>query len=168
MGIKMNANPTKLLTLLGDQKTIFKIPVYQRKYEWSKEQITQYFTDIERIIESDFQKKHFFGTIVYVQNELPELMKERLVIDGQQRITTTMLFLKALMDIIEEKSVKSIDSSEIREIYLTNPHAKGENKNKLQLVDTDKLAYEKLMNGEKTNSRIYENYLIHQKKTQFL
>ncbi|NMB09796.1 MAG: DUF262 domain-containing protein, partial [Tissierellia bacterium] len=59
----MQASTIKLLDLLGDSKTIFKIPVYQRKYEWNKEQLEQLFKDIDRIIESDLKKEHFLGTI---------------------------------------------------------------------------------------------------------
>lgn len=35
----MQAGPMKLLGLLKENKTTFNIPVYQRNYEWNKEQV---------------------------------------------------------------------------------------------------------------------------------
>ena len=47
----MQAGPMKLLGLLKENKTTFNIPVYQRNYEWNKEQVEQFFRDIEGIID---------------------------------------------------------------------------------------------------------------------
>lgn len=44
----MQAGPIKFLQLLGENKVVFKVPVYQRNYEWRKEQVEQYFADIEK------------------------------------------------------------------------------------------------------------------------
>lgn len=154
----MQASPIKLLGLLEDTKTVFKVPVYQRKYEWGKEQLEKYFLDIERIINSDFKKRHFLGTVVYVQNELPGLMKERVIIDGQQRITSTLILLKAIMDISKELDSKDINWMEIRDTYLINPYGRGDTEYKLMPVDKDREAYKELMNDNKTNSIIYSNY----------
>src|SRR5699024_10655783 len=98
----MQANPIKLLRLLGDNDTVFEIPVYQRNYEWNEEKIKQFFYDIEKIAKSNYKKTHFMGTIVYIQKEIENLMTERILIDGQQRITTSILLLKAIIDSIKE------------------------------------------------------------------
>lgn len=153
----MQASTIKLLDLLGDSKTIFKIPVYQRKYEWSKEQLEQLFKDIDRIIESDLKKEHFLGTIVYVQNEMPGLMKERIVIDGQQRITTTILILKAIMDLFDNNN---FNPDEIMDTYLINRYGTKENKYKLYPVESDLEAYKDLMQNVESNSNIYINYEV--------
>lgn len=158
----MQASTIKLLDLLGDSKTIFKIPVYQRKYEWTKEQLEQFFLDIDRIIESDLKKEHFLGTIVYVQNEMPGLMKERIVIDGQQRITTTILLIKAIMDsAISSNLINSnVNPDEIQDTYLINRYGKEDNKYKLYPVESDLEAYKDLMENMESDSNIYRNYEI--------
>lgn len=160
----MEASPIKLLRLLGDNETVFKVPVYQRKYEWNKEQIDQYFSDIERIIKSDYENEHFLGTIVYVQNDLPDLMKERLLIDGQQRVTTSFILLKAIMDIIKEQDQGNITWKKIRDTYLVNPYGKGDTEIKLMPVDSDKIAYNELLLGNEMDSKIHENYNICREK----
>lgn len=154
----MQANPIKLLRLLGDNDTVFKVPVYQRNYEWNEEQVKQYFEDIEKIIESNFEKNHFMGTIVYVQNEIEDLMTERLLIDGQQRVTTSILILKALVDIKSEDKNIDINDESIIEKYLINKHANQNSRFKLQPVESDTIHYIELMDGNKTDSKIYENY----------
>lgn len=156
----MQASPIQLLTLLGDSKTVFRIPAYQRRYEWNLEHLNQYFNDIERILDSNFEKSHFLGTIVYVQNELPKLIKERVIIDGQQRITTTLILLKAIMDLSRDENILEINPDEIKDTYLINRYATEETKNKLRPVDGDLKAYEELMNCNKTDSKIYTNYKI--------
>src|SRR5690554_3284852 len=102
----MQAGPMKLLALLGENKSTFNIPVYQRNYEWNKEQLVQYFKDLEKIVKEGYNNYHFMGTIVFVSNEKQGLMMERIIIDGQQRITTTMLLLKAIHDTLDENDAE--------------------------------------------------------------
>ena len=71
----MKADTVKFFEFLEQKKTIFNIPVYQRNYEWSKEQCAQLFNDVQNIIEDDFNRKHFLGTIVYVDERGPKLSK---------------------------------------------------------------------------------------------
>lgn len=158
----MQASPMKLLQLLGDNRVIFKIPVYQRNYEWRQEQVEQYFLDIERIAESNYKKNHFLGTIVFVAKEVDNLMMERILIDGQQRVTTTILLLKAIIDIIkEDENYKGfINTEEIHETYLINRHAPENSRLRLKPVEADMDAFNKLMNNNESTSRIYDNYLL--------
>ena len=154
----MQASPMKFLKLLGDTKVVFKVPVYQRNYEWNKEQVEQYFLDIENIIRKSYEKTHFIGTIVFVTKEIENLMTERTLIDGQQRITTTILLLKAIVDIVEESEEGFITSEEIYETYLINKHAPELSRLRLKPVEADMNAYSELMDNNKTDSKIYENY----------
>ncbi|EGP5491477.1 DUF262 domain-containing protein, partial [Enterococcus faecium] len=95
----MKADTIKFFEFLEQKKTIFNIPVYQRNYEWSNEQCQQLIQDVAKIIEYKFSTKHFLGTIVYVDERGPKLSKYFNIIDGQQRITSFMLFLKAIADL---------------------------------------------------------------------
>ena len=61
--------------------------------------------------------EHFFGSITYFQTESAFGQPNKLVlIDGQQRITTTMLFLVALRDILADENMRNFVDSK----YLKN------------------------------------------------
>ena len=153
----------KLLGLLKENKSTFNIPVYQRNYEWNREQVEQFFRDIEAIIKDDFKNGHFLGTIVFVSNEKQGLMMERIIIDGQQRITTTVLLLKAIHDSLdknneEEKYLKE----DIYETYIINKYVDEKYKLKLKPVEEDMKAYTDLIESNQINegSKIYSNYKL--------
>ena len=83
----------KTIKDLFDSSTIFNIPKYQRAYAWEKEQLDAFVEDLEN---QDTNKDHFFGTIL-LQKQAPEgEFKIIDIVDGQQRITTIIIFMKLL------------------------------------------------------------------------
>ena len=161
----MKPNEAKLLQLLSNNDVTFFIPPYQRNYEWTDEQCNVFLNDVIKTCEQNMHGKtaeHFFGTITYFQNEAVFGQPNRIVlIDGQQRITTTMLFLVALRDSMIDVSSKSfIDSKYLKN---NNVHGDSEYKIKLKQVETDWGTYksiilsDQLSNAEK-NSAVYRNY----------
>lgn len=163
----------KLLHMLSNNDVTFFIPPYQRNYEWTDEQCAVFLDDVIKTAESNRQGKnteHFFGTITYFQTEAAFGQPSKLVlIDGQQRITTTMLFLVALRDILDEKDLsRYIDNK-----YLKNENVSGEGEYKIKLkqVETDWVAYrniilsEELTDKEK-DSAVYRNYRYFSNKLQ--
>ena len=64
------------------------------------------FEDIEKIAKDEERESHFLGTIVYVDGKRTANFREFIVIDGQQRLTSTMLLLKALTDEIVDDSLR--------------------------------------------------------------
>ena len=82
---------------------LFRIPQYQRTYSWRKKQRQDLFEDIRRAAEKECS--HFMATIVGLRREKRTIMtKEHQVIevvDGQQRITTLILLLKAIAKVID-------------------------------------------------------------------
>lgn len=76
------------------------IPEYQRPYTWEQENIEDFFTDLRRFIESG-EKYYLFGQII-VHRE-GDIFN---IVDGQQRITTSTIFLCAARDIIDERGYK--------------------------------------------------------------
>lgn len=163
-GESVKADTIKFFEFLEQKKTIFNIPVYQRNYEWSSEQCTQLFEDVEKIISDDFSSKHFLGTIVYVDERGPKLSKYFNIIDGQQRITSFMLFLKATADISHEEELYS----EIVDDYLKNPRSEENNKIKLRSVEKDRLVFRKIIEKIpiEVPSKVYENYQLFVNKIQ--
>lgn len=88
----MNYIPTTIGQLF-DSKISFSIPVYQRAYSWDDTNWTAFLDDI---IEQLNQKNGYsYGSI------LLEVLEEGVnyeVIDGQQRLTTLIIFMRALID----------------------------------------------------------------------
>ncbi|OPG65537.1 hypothetical protein BGL78_03555 [Helicobacter pylori] len=89
--------------------TIFSIPVYQRNYTWEEENCEKLLQDIIGI--SQNKKTHFMGSITYILHHIDDekslrQLQEFVIIDGQQRITTIMLLLKAIETKIPNEAIK--------------------------------------------------------------
>ncbi|WP_231173453.1 DUF262 domain-containing protein [Helicobacter pylori] len=89
--------------------TIFSIPVYQRNYTWEEENCEKLLQDIVSI--SQNKKTHFMGSITYVLHLIDDekslrQLQEFVIIDGQQRVTTIMLLLKAIETKIQNEGIK--------------------------------------------------------------
>ena len=93
----MRANKVRIFNdVLAKNGRIFKVPVYQRHYDWREEQCRTLFKDILYSCKENCQ--HFTGTIVYLYQTMGSGIDELLIIDGQQRLTSIYLLLKALYD----------------------------------------------------------------------
>ncbi len=89
--------------------TIFSIPVYQRNYTWEEENCEKLLQDIISI--SQNKKTHFMGSITYILHLIDDekslrKLQEFVIIDGQQRVTTLMLLLKAIETKIPNEEIK--------------------------------------------------------------
>ena len=88
-----------VLELFSDKKANFLIPDYQRPYEWGEKECRTLWDDLFNFAFPDndsdkFDSKndeYFLGPIVTFANE----HKQQEIIDGQQRLTTLMLLLRA-------------------------------------------------------------------------
>ena len=158
----LKADNIPLNELIGGNKKTFNIPVYQRNYDWKIEQCNQLFNDIERILGENFAYRHFLGTIVYVQGYAMPNFIELIIIDGQQRITTIMLLMKALYDVMVDEDKKA----DILEDYLINVRAEEKYRIKLKPIETDRLVYKNLLEGEEVtcDSNITKNYEFFKEK----
>ena len=70
----------------------YQIPIYQRNYAWDDDQISALVKDVKDSFDKDSTTPYYIGTLVTFRRE--EGIFE--VIDGQQRLTTIFLVLKAL------------------------------------------------------------------------
>ena len=80
--------------IIEKNKRVFKVPVYQRNYDWSNIQCEKLYRDI--IIANERDHKHFTGTIVYIVGLDGSTLNEVLIIDGQQRLTTLSIIVSEL------------------------------------------------------------------------
>ncbi|ANS29901.1 hypothetical protein R1CP_26265 [Rhodococcus opacus] len=141
----------------GNSKHLL-IPVYQRNYDWKIKHCARLFDDLVDIVHQD-RETHFFGAIV----GNPETSFTYVVIDGQQRLTTTSLLMLALVHALDDGAVKSTDAklaSKIRESYLVLKDEHEAVKFKLKPVKNDNDAYSRLLRADTPieSSTITANY----------
>ena len=74
-----------------DSKTVFEVPKYQREYVWGTREWSALYDDL---VEND--EGYFLGSIICINTTTNSLNPRFEVVDGQQRLTTTSLFLAAL------------------------------------------------------------------------
>lgn len=77
-----------------EEDTKFTIPEYQRPYSWSITNCDKLWQDITDFIDIDSKDRYFFGTIIINCQKDDTVLG---LIDGQQRTTTFLLLMKALL-----------------------------------------------------------------------
>lgn len=97
MSTAIEVNKQSVATLLGSGKSKpFVIPEYQRPYAWTEEQAETLFEDLWEFSAisggTEREATYFLGSIVSYENE----NNEQEIIDGQQRITSLFLLLRAI------------------------------------------------------------------------
>lgn len=150
-----------LRDFIGTNKVLFRIPVYQRNYDWSESNCNRLLDDIYGIMQSG--DKHFLGTIVFMAAKSGGFaLQEYIIIDGQQRLTTLMLILKALSVVAE--SVGDDCYHEIEEQYLHNKYCDEEFKVKLKPIKSDNnqflLLLEDKIDEMDEDTHIYHNFML--------
>lgn len=141
-------------------KIQFVIPVYQRNYDWLIDNCDQLFSDLVKLSRSN-RCSHFFGSIV---TSSADSSYNRLVIDGQQRLTTISLLLLAGIKAVKAGAIEISEDSKIEEAYEVFLKAKfcnSERKIKLVPIENDRIAYDKIFNEEDSfdeDSKVTRNY----------
>lgn len=144
-------------------KKQYSIPVYQRNYEWSKEQCVKLFDDILLAHKKD--RYHFTGSIVFAPLKTEKKIEYYVVIDGQQRLTTIYILIKALIDCAETEREKDTLLSAIYNVDKFSQYDIDEaSKLKLKPVKSDNkqlmlLMDEKIGQMDKS-SGIFRNYTL--------
>lgn len=158
----MDAHKLWLLRdFIGANKVLFRIPVYQRNYDWSESNCNRLLDDVHNIIKTS--EKHFLGTIVFMAAGSGGFaLQEYIIIDGQQRLTTLMIMLKALAELAKQEGDNCYE--EINDTYLHNKFCAEEFKVKLKPIKSDNEQFLLLLNGRikemDEDSHIFVNYDI--------
>ena len=106
---------------------IFRIPDYQRGYSWTSKQLREFWEDVNNL---PTNRSHYMGMLTLKEvgedvwerwNDELWLIKDRKyrpfhVVDGQQRLTTTVIFIHVIYEFI--KRLKQDSNSAIADIYL--------------------------------------------------
>ncbi|WQV48252.1 DUF262 domain-containing HNH endonuclease family protein [Helicobacter pylori] len=96
----------ELLTLDGVvEKGVFEIPSYQRGYAWQMRQLKDFWNDLEHVSKLG-DKFHYMHSLTLrgLENELEDSAFE--IIDGQQRLATSLILLGLLAKITQHKDPK--------------------------------------------------------------
>lgn len=112
----IDSNVTTLNDLISNK--FFKIPMFQRKYEWDKELINGLIEDTEKYIEEKdgFQNpfRYNIGSIFYYDEDDKKYSGyTSFIVDGQQRLTTIFLILNEIKIILKERKMKTNDMKEV-------------------------------------------------------
>ncbi|MFC0778220.1 DUF262 domain-containing protein [Flavobacterium sp. HJSW_4] len=134
-----------ILGLFDSSQKSFLIPVYQRAYSWEKEEWNVFLNDLLEQIEGN--NNYFYGNI------LLETIKKDVtyeIIDGQQRITTLSIFIRAILNILKSRNkdilLKEFDFATKENIFLKN----GGNI-KLRPVEYDRACYDAIIIDNKSD-----------------
>lgn len=93
----MEAKDTILVDLIGKKENIFYVPLYQRKYTWeAKKEIKRFWEDLLFFKDESKTNDFFFGSIIIKKTN--SLNSKHILVDGQQRVTTTLLLIAALVE----------------------------------------------------------------------
>jgi len=100
---------------------LFRIPDYQRAYAWEEKQRDDLFNDIDEVQRSG--QDHFMATVVCLARDKRQIVADEYqaveVVDGQQRLTTLLILLKAIEKALEsDKSDQGKIKREIGELLV--------------------------------------------------
>lgn len=145
------------------KQSYLEIPLYQRNYDWKLENCEQLFEDIIDVYKLSENperrhRKHFFGSIIYM---IDQDTAAQVIIDGQQRITTTALLLAAIRDCVIDGLIISTDPKLPDKL---DRKLKDQDNGKIFLspVEKDRAPYNAVINREKEDydktSNVTVNY----------
>jgi len=165
---KLNVDQKTIMLLFSDKKSDFLIPDYQRPYAWEENQCQTLWDDIfsfafpdNNCDKFDSNEEYFLGSIVTFENE----NNKKEVIDGQQRLTTLMLLLRAFYakfgNMQDEKS-KSTQKRISQCLWKTNEFGEA-NMNVLKIdsevaTDNDKDEFLDILKTGNVNKEQKSNY----------
>lgn len=91
------------------ERRLFRIPEYQRAYSWETKQRQDLFDDITKILQYPLDRHHFMATVVCLNtNKKEEIGADEFttvnIVDGQQRLTTLIILLKAISKQLDSKN----------------------------------------------------------------
>ncbi|SHK63490.1 Uncharacterized conserved protein, contains ParB-like and HNH nuclease domains [Maribacter aquivivus] len=156
----MKANELPIINFLQAPNVQFVIPVYQRNYDWSNNECKELLNDIIAV-EIAKRGTHFIGSIVFIHEGAYSTseVKELVIIDGQQRLTTINILYVALYRYAKEASLQQ-EADMLLNMFLTNQYVQNESsKLKLKQTDTNSSAFNAIMNGTENEFNHFSNVI---------
>ncbi len=176
MANRFNASEISIWNLLNNNSNLFNIPAYQRGYSWTIEEAFTLFEDLQRFSKNKINNQSYYIGNMILQMDNTERGTRRSVfnvVDGQQRMTTTLLIIAGLRTQIKNRIASRVgDREKLSRIILDLDRllyfdSYSNNSDELQLkiynkdYDKDmKAVIENTYNDETSfsNSKYLENY----------
>jgi len=128
---------TTIRKLFSDQDRKYKVPSYQRSYSWEKDQTSQFVQDLREAKEA-----YYLGHFLFENDDSPNAQSLRiqswLIIDGQQRMTTCLIFFSALHAELRKRQSSgepvTVDLDDLEHLYLRDSRKKTQ---RMETVEDD-------------------------------
>lgn len=160
--MRIKADELTINKIFEGNEDIFRVPNYQRRYSWDKDQWSDLWNDL---VSLSGDETHFLGSVVVISRQHdPASFNELELVDGQQRLTTLSIIFCAIRDYFKENGEDRV-ANEIERVYLYSKRFEKENlKVKLGNLDSDN--FENLVKGD--IDKISKNSLIKKSYQYFL
>jgi uncharacterized protein with ParB-like and HNH nuclease domain len=153
--------------IISQARTQLVIPIWQRLYSWETKEWNDLWEDLTNLykkLRKEELAEHFLGSIVVktVEEKVGEITK-RVLIDGQQRLTTLLLICALIRNKARIEGNESL-ANEIEDSLLFNKYAKrAEDRPKLRPTEADRKLFDAIISGEDveehdTGSQLYAAY----------
>ena len=148
----LGAKPLPVSRLLG-QERLHAIPLFQRPYVWTKDdQWEPFWRDVEGIADSILDRHpraHFLGAVVFkMETFATGEMEVREVVDGQQRLSTVLILIKALRDVCAARD-RQDDVADLDALLFNSPErcVHADDRYKLLPNNVDRAPFLEVMNA---------------------
>lgn len=144
-----------LENILGGDNKIYEVPLFQRNYSWSIVNCEELYNDVIESFKN--HTSHFIGIFMYYNVTASNVKNQFVLIDGQQRLTTIMLLLRAIKEVTKDKSI----AEEIDKL-LFNSNIDIDHKCRLKQNNFEDDVFKKILSSQPeeidTKSKLFINY----------
>ncbi|GAA7068085.1 DUF262 domain-containing protein [Helicobacter pylori] len=135
---KIESKDLCLRDIFSGGKFYYQIPIYQRPYQWGKEQCEELLNDLFENYEDDRESDYFCGSLVLIEIREDSKAKIYDIVDGQQRLSTFILLAKVLDTLFYSDSDRLVSEDLNYKEYLqeswNDRHENREKKKRKRLV----------------------------------
>jgi uncharacterized protein with ParB-like and HNH nuclease domain len=153
----MNISKESLIKLFNTGTNQYLIPFFQRPYVWKKEDCENLYEDLLETFEANKlnpQKEHFIGTVITkISNTSTQMTAQFDLVDGQQRMTTFSLLIKALANSVDLTQEKSTALSENLNSSLFFKDAYGDVHYRIIHNRLDRKSFDMIMRSDGTDDK---------------
>ena len=144
----MQFSQKTIFGLFDSSQKFFVIPVYQRAFSWGKEEWETFLNDIREQIKGN--NNYFYGNLL-LETVRKDIQYE--IIDGQQRLTTLTIFMRAIINVLQERK-KGGENIEINLKEKEKTYLKNGGTIKVRPVEYDQPCYDALIVDNKPSFAI--------------
>ena len=120
------------------------VPDYQRRFTWGRNEVNAFYNDIKELVRDE----HFIGSILLISSpETSDLYASHEIVDGQQRIVSIFLMLKALVKYYYDND-RIEYSTELSDTYLHTKRPGKDSIVKLNVNSRDSASYGSILRDQ--------------------